>query len=98
MSTDVTKLFELAANLNQNEREALIWKLLENEKHSYSNYFHQIKIADRLVFLIELPENYQTETTTSYTKPIKRALGGLEGKIWMSPDFDEPLDDFKEYM
>jgi len=25
-------------------------------------------------------------------------LGGWEGKIWMSDDFDEPLDDFKEYM
>jgi prevent-host-death family protein len=20
------------------------------------------------------------------------------GKVWMSPDFDEPLEDFKEYM
>jgi len=25
-------------------------------------------------------------------------LGGWEGKIWMSDDFDEPLEDFKEYM
>jgi len=24
--------------------------------------------------------------------------GGWEGKIWMADDFDEPLDDFKEYM
>ena len=27
-----------------------------------------------------------------------RAFGLLKGKIWMSPDFDEPLDDFKDYM
>ena len=24
--------------------------------------------------------------------------GSLPGKIWMSPDFDAPLDDFKDYM
>jgi prevent-host-death family protein len=24
--------------------------------------------------------------------------GSLPGKIWMSPDFDAPLDDLKEYM
>jgi uncharacterized protein DUF2281 len=30
--------------------------------------------------------------------PGKRKLGLLKGKIWMSDDFDEPLDDFAEYM
>ena len=25
-------------------------------------------------------------------------LGCMKGEIWMSDDFDEPLDDFKEYM
>jgi hypothetical protein len=24
--------------------------------------------------------------------------GCLSGKIWLAPDFDAPLDDFKEYM
>ena len=28
----------------------------------------------------------------------KPKLGGWEGKIRMAPDFDAPLDDFKEYM
>jgi len=28
----------------------------------------------------------------------KRIPGLLKGKIWMSQDFDEPLEDFKEYM
>ena len=27
-----------------------------------------------------------------------KGFGALKGKIWMSPDFDEPLEDFKEYM
>jgi prevent-host-death family protein len=29
-------------------------------------------------------------------KPVKRKPGTGKG-IWMAPDFDEPLDDFKEY-
>ncbi len=27
-----------------------------------------------------------------------RKLGSAKGKIHLAPDFDEPLDDFKEYM
>jgi hypothetical protein len=33
--------------------------------------------------------------------PKSRSLKGfgcLKGKIWMSADFDEPLEDFKDYM
>lgn len=28
----------------------------------------------------------------------RRQSGSAKGQIWMSPDFDEPLEDFKEYM
>ena len=31
-------------------------------------------------------------------KKKTREFGVLKGKIHMSPDFDEPLEDFKEYM
>ncbi len=27
-----------------------------------------------------------------------RESGKLKGKVWMSPDFDAPLEDFKDYM
>ena len=27
----------------------------------------------------------------------QRQFGSIEGEIWMSEDFDEPLDDFEEY-
>jgi len=27
-----------------------------------------------------------------------RGYGSLKGKIWMSDDFNEPLEDFKDYM
>lgn len=28
-------------------------------------------------------------------RPLKR--GSAKGKVWMSPDFDEPLEDFNDY-
>jgi hypothetical protein len=28
----------------------------------------------------------------------ERVPGLFKGKMWMSPDFDEPLEDFKDYM
>ena len=28
----------------------------------------------------------------------RRRSGSAKGQIWMSPDFDEPLEDFEEYM
>ncbi|TAE25190.1 MAG: DUF2281 domain-containing protein [Candidatus Kapaibacterium sp.] len=37
-----------------------------------------------------------------YAPPPKndkpRVFGSLEGQIWMSDDFDAPLEDFEEYM
>jgi hypothetical protein len=33
--------------------------------------------------------------STSAPRP---RFGSLGGKIWMAPDFNAPLDDFKEYM
>jgi antitoxin (DNA-binding transcriptional repressor) of toxin-antitoxin stability system len=33
------------------------------------------------------------------TTPVKpRKPGSATGQVWMSDDFDEPLEDFKEYM
>jgi Protein of unknown function (DUF2281) len=55
------------------------------------------------ITLLERPLiSNKTEVIVTFTeeiKPIKkRKLGGLEGKIHLSNDFDEPLDDLKEYM
>ena len=49
----------------------------------------------------EINENYESIRVT--IEPInrvnaKRVPGLLKGKIWLSPDFDAPLEDFKEYM
>jgi len=60
---------------------------------------------------IQLPEDFKenekveiivmsAEDDATRTEKIKRKelFGKYKGKILMSPDFDEPLDDFKEYM
>ena len=40
-----------------------------------------------------------TATLEPVSTPAPRPrFGCLAGKIWMSPDFDAPLDDFKDYM
>ena len=42
------------------------------------------------------------EETPDINKPAKRSrsefIGLLKGKVWMSDDFNEPLEEMKEYM
>jgi DNA-damage-inducible protein J len=45
------------------------------------------------IFRKGLPFPVLAEAEKKMPKP-----GGWEGKIWMADDFDEPLEDFKEYM
>ncbi|MEL6459568.1 MAG: type II toxin-antitoxin system prevent-host-death family antitoxin [Cyanobacteria bacterium J06636_27] len=42
----------------------------------------------------------QDDKPVAKISPIKRPLkrGSAKGKIWMSEDFDESLEDFQEYM
>ena len=42
----------------------------------------------------------QVQNSSILILPIKkrRKAGSAAGQVFMSPDFDEPLDDFKEYM
>jgi prevent-host-death family protein len=36
---------------------------------------------------------------TAFKPPkTQRVPGSAKGKVWIAPDFDEPLDDFKDYM
>jgi len=53
---------------------------------------------------IAIKEEY--EVIITFVEPIKTASvvdmpykrGCMKGKMWMSDDFDAPLDDFKEFM
>ena len=38
------------------------------------------------------------QTPEQAQQPKRRHAGTAEGTFWMSPDFNEPLEEFKEYM
>jgi hypothetical protein len=53
----------------------------------------QAEVLDFVEFL------QQKEQSTSYVKPKRpRQFGSAKGMIHMAEDFDEPLEDFEEYM
>jgi DNA-damage-inducible protein J len=49
------------------------------------------------VFLKQMVDEQAIPFETSQTKKIHARLGGWEGKIRMSSDFNAPMDEFKEY-
>jgi hypothetical protein len=46
----------------------------------------------------ELVEALQENTSLGKSKKGERQLGKYEGQIWMSDDFNHPLEEFKDYM
>lgn len=54
----------------------------------------KIGSPDAVVF----PDNLKDLTDEQKQTLIERGYGCMQGKIWMSDDFDEPLEDFAEYM
>jgi hypothetical protein len=67
--------------------------------------------SDRKLYLnLDLPKDYPTgkakvtvtvEPQEGLTAPVNRLAeirGQGKGQVWMSDDFDEPLEDFADYM
>ena len=48
-----------------------------------------------IIIQFPMPQEVREAALTSEKKPV---FGCLKGQIWMSDDFDEPLEDFKDYM
>lgn len=42
--------------------------------------------------------SYRIQKSKLQNQNIKRTPGIMKGEVYMSDDFDAPLDDFKEYM
>ncbi|NJN73137.1 MAG: DUF2281 domain-containing protein [Limnothrix sp. RL_2_0] len=55
------------------------------------------EVEHYIEFLLEKYAKTSSEAPTSEPKKYRQA-GILAGKIWMSDDFDEPLEEMKEYM
>lgn len=61
----------------------------------------QQQVLDFVQFLKTKRAGKQTKPQTDDKPdetPQKRIFGLAKGKIHLAPDFDEPLEDFKEYM
>lgn len=69
---------------------------------------HLLKLYDSLLtkFLTEvksfikplLSKKQESQDIRQPDTKKRNALGSLVGKVYMAPDFDEPLADFEEYM
>jgi prevent-host-death family protein len=77
------------------------------------NAMHQVDIAEAVQALPDLikeamsgeevvitQENQPLVKLSPIEQPKQQRIqaGSAKGMIWMSDDFDEPLEDFKEYM
>ena len=50
------------------------------------------------IYLAQIVEEGGIPTNFTLKKQRAPRFGGWEGKIWMSDDFDAPMEEFKEYM
>ena len=69
---------------------------LEKAHASLPDLVHKVAGDDEII----IAENGEPKAKLSPVPPPKYVppqAGSLPGKIWMSPDFDAPLDDFKDY-
>jgi len=55
----------------------------------------KVEVLHYIAFLIKEQANHQVQQVR---KPKKRIFGSAKGKYKLAPDFDAPLEDFKEYM
>jgi antitoxin ParD1/3/4 len=77
------------------------FKLLEERDSHYEKWLEETrkKVAVGIEQL-ERGEGIDSEIVIAKLKEQKkrRQSGSAKGLIWMSPDFDEPLPDFRDYM
>jgi antitoxin (DNA-binding transcriptional repressor) of toxin-antitoxin stability system len=68
----------------------------EKAQATLPDLLHLVAEGDEII----IAENGEPKAKLSAVPSRKRVrpqAGSLPGKIWMSPDFDGPLDDFKDY-
>ncbi len=60
--------------------------------------FYQKVIEDYVNHVYESNIEKPSIKQEDLSKEEMPLFGAFKGKIWMSPDFDEPLEDLKDYM
>ena len=56
---------------------------------------HQLSESEKQLLLAELRKSLDQ---SAENQEKRGGCGILKGKVWMADGFDEPLEDFKEYM
>ncbi len=56
------------------------------------------EVDDFVDFVLQKKRERNEEIKNDIDEIPQHGFGSMKGKIWMSPDFDEPLEDFKDYM
>ena len=70
---------------------------IQEAKAKLEEIIHRLAPGDEVV----ITENNQPVAKLARTEPKQQwpcKAGSAKGKIWMAPDFDAPLEEFKEYM
>jgi replication fork clamp-binding protein CrfC len=81
--------------IQQTQNSSIDYQILEAMKRIQKQELKN-KVLDFVYSLILREKN---EPITKQEKQGREAFFGIaKGKIWMSDDFDEPLEEFKEYM
>ena len=71
---------------------------LQEAQTRLSELIHRLTPGEEVI-ITEDDQPVARLTLVTPTKRKPRQLGTLKGTVlYMAPDFDEPLDDFKEYM
>lgn len=70
---------------------------IEEAQAQLQQIIRQLAPGDELV-ITENDQPIAKLARTSAAGLHPRQPGSAKGQIWMSPDFDAPLEDFKEYM
>jgi len=76
-----------------------IRKIIKLQNHRLIIDLPDLIDSEEVEVIIMPIENGKPVSVEDSGKISRKDLCGLwKGKIWMSPDFDEPLEDFREYM
>lgn len=81
------------------------------QAHIYDGYFENGRFYNKEKQIIKIPEQYRVSimlfderidkneiSQLTEKRPFSDLFGEWRGRIWMSDDFDEPLEEMKEYM
>lgn len=63
------------------------------------NLAHFVEVVSNGEEIVIVKDNQPVVKLSAISSiPLRPKFGSAKGLVWMADDFDEPLEDFKEYM